>query len=268
MPAPAPSRKSGTIPVTIGMVTMTLDLFSSAEESATRRSSYVRIGDELHPVGMTSYDKVTGSNIEKSEIVKCVEASDGTLVEVSDEEMHLVMAEDGVSEFIGFLDNGTFRSEYVIEKKYQVRPTTKIANKTVKVSPFAKPFAVFLEGMRQTNSVGIVKYVSRGNPKYYALLPDGSFFSLLYDEEVREDRPLPIVDLTDEEKAMGVKLVQKFTVDSTPVLTDETSTKVAALVEAKAEAIAKGEAFALPVAAEPTESTGGDDFMAAMMASL
>jgi len=274
MPANAPSRSTGTVPVTIGLMTLHLALYSATEDSATRRSSFVEADDGngnkvLHPVGNKSYDKVNGADVEKSDIIKCCEASDGTLVPVSDEELQAFLSENGDCEFVGFLDRSQYEANYVPEKAYQVRPAKlKVAGKSQKgESPFAKPFALVLEALRTENKVGLVKFTQRGNAKYFALGPDGSFTSLLFDEEVREALPLPVVQFTADEKKLAAALVKKFSLKDAPVLTDESSAKIQEFVETKAKAIAEGTEVVLPTVNEPEVDTSAD-LMSLLSASL
>lgn len=281
MPANAPSRSSATVPVTIGLISLHLALYSATEDSATRRSSYVEVEvpdptdpkktvKQLHPVGNKNYDKINGADVEKSDIIKCCESSDGTLVPVSDEDLQAFVTENGTCDFVGFLDRDKYDANYVVEKKYQVRPAKlKIAGKSQKgESPFTKPFALILDAMRTENKVALVKFTQRGTPKYWALLPDGSFCSLLFDEEVRAELPLPVVEFSNDEKKLAGQLVKKMSLKDAPVLTDESSAKIQEFVEEKAKAMAEGKEFALPVVAEESVPDTSGDLMAMLSASL
>jgi non-homologous end joining protein Ku len=274
MPANAPSRKSFTITIPIGLVNLTLDGYSGTEESATRRSTYIKATDakgveSLHPVGMNSYDKVTGVNVSKSDCIKCVESADGTLVPVSDEEMQQFIADSGSCEFVGFITQAQYKKSYVEENLYQVRPTTKIGGKTVKGdSPYAKPFALFSEVMAKENAVGIVKFVQRGTVRFYGWHADGTLRSLRYDEEVRESKPMPTATFSDAELEMGTKLIAAKRLDEAPVLEDVTNTKIAEFVEAKAKAMADGTEIVLAAATEETVDAPNDDLMALLAGSL
>lgn len=274
MPANPPGRKSFTITIPIGMIMLTCDGYSGTEESATKRNTYIEATDDkgnktLHPVGMNSYDKVTGSNVNKSDCIKVIESADGTLVPVSDEEVQAFMAENGTTEFLGFISQDEYKANYVEENVYQIRPTGKIGGKTVKgESPYAKPFALFTDVMRSEGVVGIVKFVQRGNPRYYGWLPDGTLRSLRYDEEVREAKPMPVATFTDPEKDMAKKLVDAKRLTEVPVLEDTSANKIAEFVEAKAKAMAEGGEVVLPEVTEAETAAPSDDLMALLSASL
>lgn len=281
MPANAPSRSTGTVPLNIGLITIHLALYSGTEDSATRRSSYVEVEvpdtvdpkktvKVLHPVGVKNYDKVSGNDVEKSDIIKCAESSDGTLVPVTDDELQQFMSDNGNTEFVGFLDRDAYLASYVPEKRYQVRPAKlKVAGKSQKgESPFAKPYALILDAMRTENKVALVKFTQRGTPKFFALLPDGSFVSLLFDEEVRADLPLPVAEFSNDEKKLAAQLVKKMSLKDAPVLSDESSTKIQEFVEEKAKAMAEGREVVLPTVNEEEVPDTSGDLMAMLSASL
>jgi non-homologous end joining protein Ku len=269
MSAGAPSRASSSFTFTIGLVPISVDIFSGSEDSATKRSTYVRDGD-LHPVGMTQYDKITGKNVARGDTIKCIEAADGTIVDVSDEEIQqLLTAENGDAEFIGFLKRGDFLENYVTEKLYQVRPqrAPKVGKTRAAKSPYEKPFVLFMKAMARKHLVGLLKYTSRGTTRYYAIHPNGTMYSLLFDEEVREGRPMPEAEINPNELAMAEKLLDQFTLADAPVFNDETALTIHEFVQAKAKAMANGEQVALPeVKAQTAENV--DDLSALLAGSI
>lgn len=274
MPANAPSRKTGSLTFSIALVQLSLDLYSGTEESATRRSTFIQKANkddevELHPVGMTTYDKITGENVSKADVIKCMEASDGTLVPVSDEELQGFLAENGTTEFLGFIDREDYLANYVPEKRYQVRPAkVKVGSKTLKESPYTKPFAAILTTMRQNNKVGLLRYVSRGNARNYALQADGTLTSLYFDDEVREALPLPVVELNKDEQTMVSNLVKKLTLAELPVLEDQARERINEFVEQKAAALRTGKEFIVRASKDEVPQDTSQDFMAMLEASL
>lgn len=270
MSASAPSRASSSFTFTIGLVPISVDLFSGSEDSATSRHTYIRDRGELHPVGQTQYDKITGVNVQRADTIKCIEAADGTIVEISDEEIQgLLTAENGDAEFIGFIKRGVFLENYVTEKLYQVRPqrAPKVGKTRASKSPYDKPYALFIKAMARKHLVGLVKATARGTTRYYAMTPEGTMYSLLFSEEVREARPMPVVDLNDNELAMAEKLLDQFTLADAPEFSDETSLAIHEYVEAKAKAVANGEAVAMPVA-KTNEADVSDDLSALLAGSI
>lgn len=262
MPATAPSRSTLKLTLTIGMIPLALDVFAAVEESNISRSMYVKDGGVLHKVGMTTFDTVTGKNIERSDVVKCVETPEGDLVEVSDDELQALLAsENGTCSFLGFLPQDQF--DYSTEKPYQVRPQ-KV--KTVK-NPYEKPFVLIMEAMRETATVALLSFVNRGKTRYAAIDCDGHLVTLRFDEEVREERPMPTAVLSDQEKAMGVTFIDTFKIDETPVFHDDDSARLMQFAVDKAKTLAEGGVVTIPSVTDAAPAAG-DDLMALMAASL
>lgn len=266
MPTSAPSRSTQKLTLTIGMIPLALDIFSAVEESSVRRSQYVKHGGtELHKVGVTPYDTVTGVNVSNSDIVKCVELPTGDLVEIADEDMQAILAADnGSCTFIGFLDWTEFTANYSIEKPYQVR-AQKVKTRA---NPFEKPFALIMKALEESGTVALLSYVARGRTKYAAIDSTAMMYTLRFDEEVREQRPLPEVALTDQELAMGVMVINAFKLTDPPVFSDEDSAKVMAFAQQKHDTLAAGGEVLLPTETDAPAVDAGMDLMALMQASL
>lgn len=273
MTASPPSRSTYSFVVHAGLVPLALDMYSGQEDSrsAIKRSQFVQEKGELHPVGMTSYDKVDGVNVNKADIIKCVEADDGSLVEITDEEVQqLVTAENGDAELLGFIKRGVFLENYVTEKLYQVRPQRKLPGqkKAPAVSPYAKPFALFMRAMERKHMVALLKLTVRGTTRFFSLFPDGRMYSLLFDEEIREARPMPEVEVNPKELTMAENLLDALALQDVPAFEDETASKVYAFVQQKAAAQAKGETVALPEVKEQDTADVSDDLSALLAASM
>jgi len=262
MPAPAPGKATMKLTLTIGMIPLALDVFSAVEESNISRSMYVKDGGTLHKVGMTTYDTVTGKNVERSDVIKCVETPEGDLVEVSDDELQAMLAsENGTCSFLGFLPQDQF--DYSTEKPYQVRPQRA----KTKQNPYEKPFVLIMEAMRETSTVALLSFVSRGKTRYAAIDCDGHLATLRFDEEVRAERPMPTVTLTAQEKAMGVSFIDNFKVDEAPVFHDDDSERLMQFAVQKVKTLAEGGEVVIPTV-ESAAPAAGDDLMALMAASL
>lgn len=263
MPANAPSRSTLKITLTIGMINLPLDVFSAVEDSNVGRSMYFRNGADLHKVGMTSYDVITGQNVDKSDIIKCIETPEGELVEITDDELQgLLASENGTCTFLGFLPTSDF--DYSTEKPYQVRPQ-KVKTK---VNPYEKPFTLIMESMRETGTYALISFVNRGRTRYAGIDADGNMVTLRFDEEVREQRPMPNTALSDQELAMGKTFVDTFKItDGAPVFHDDDSSKIMQFAIEKAKTLAEGGVVDIPVAESSTPDAGGD-LMALLAASV
>jgi non-homologous end joining protein Ku len=298
MSANAPSRASNNFVLSIGLVSITLDIYSGTEDSAIKRSTYFRhtvtetveeeveggrltlvekpkLNDkgepitELHPVGQTTYDKITGENLNKSDTIKVIECSDGSLVELPDEEIQgLLTQSNGAAEFVGFIKRGTFLENYVTEKLYQVRASRHVGGKSVKVSPYDKPLALFFKVMASKHLVGLVKLTARGTTRFYGLFPDGRMYSVFFADEVREDRPMPTGEFNPKELDLASKLIEQFTLTDAPEFNDETADAVRAYAEDKAKKLANGEQVVTPTPKTDDESTGDFDLSALLAGSI
>ncbi|NBZ97025.1 MAG: hypothetical protein EBR40_11490, partial [Proteobacteria bacterium] len=61
--APAPTRASNSFSIAFGLLNIPVSVYTGTEETAVKRSEFVAINGEQHPVGRCSYDKVTGEVI-------------------------------------------------------------------------------------------------------------------------------------------------------------------------------------------------------------
>jgi non-homologous end joining protein Ku len=265
MPAPAPSRSTQKLTLTIGILPIHLDVFSATEESSVRRALYTRAADGLHKVGLNSYDTITHENVAQHEIVRCVETVEGDLVEITDEEIQsIVSAESGTCQFLGFLSRDQFEANYSTEKAYQVRPQRP----KTKVNPYEKPFDLIIKSLARRNAVALLSFVSRGRTRYAAITSDAMMYALHYDEEVREQRPLVSSDLAEAELAMGETLVDTFSLAEAPVFHDEDSERVMAFAVVKAKTLADGGEVKLPEAKAEAAAPADTDLMALLAASV
>jgi DNA end-binding protein Ku len=247
-----PTRATLTSSLVLGMVAIPIEIYAATEESSVRRSRYVRGTD--HPVGQKLYDKETGENVEMAQVMSCVTASDGSIVEITDDEISAAVAaaeefDPDTIKVLGFFPMLDLYTNFAItEKVYQARPArtkkgrTKVTNKAA-----AKAFTLLLQGMSEAGTVALVQFTMRGKPRYGALTPAGDFLALRYDEEIRTQLPMPEAPpISETERKMMGQLIANATIEL-PVLTDRVSAQVEAYADAKAAA---GDAFtvATPVA--------------------
>lgn len=261
MPSPAPTKSAVKLTLTIGLVSLVLDVFAGTEESAISRSLYTRVGGMLHKVGRKDYDTVTGDTVTADQLLKCIETPDGDLVEISDEEIQsMLIAEAGTCTFIGFIQASNF--DYATDKLYQVRPQ-RVATKK---NPHAKPFALILEAMRRTDTLGMLSYVTRGRTRYAAMGPDGSMATLLFDEEVRALRPMPEVEFSEQELSLATALVRGTMLPEPPALHDTDSARIMDYAVTKAKAEAAGETVEIQTHVQTVAPA--DDLLALLAASV
>lgn len=264
MAAKAPTRKTFSATIGWGMVSIPVGFFTATEESGISRSQFVRVGEEVHPVGNKRYDKVTGDEVAYGDIVKMLDTGEG-LVELSDSEMEQVLQPDnGVASIIEFRPVEEWESgRYVYTSMMQVRPDKVGTGKNKKVPASSnKAFALLLESMKSEGVFALVEIVTRGRSRFAAFTAEGRAYFLHYDEEVREELPLPEVELTDKELTMGRKLIKtaKSRKKNPPELANNDAEKVMKYATDKVKGKAEVPAEA---AAEPV-----DDLAAMLEASL
>jgi non-homologous end joining protein Ku len=269
MPAPSPKRASASMTLSWGMVAIPVQLFAGTETRGFTRSEYVKTvnGDgevSYNKVGRVSVIKDTGEPVDTEQVIKAVEVADG-IVEITDEEVEAAMgAENGTAQVICFLKQSVlFGGGYVLGDLKQLRPAKRKSGKQSIYDPAAtQSFALLVAAMRKTASFCVVKVVSRGRPTFYALLPNGDFYSLLFDEEVRERLPMPEVQIEREAVEMGVELITMGMRDTAPALHDEATARIVEYAEAKA----RGES--IPVASKQAEAAPTTDLMAQLEAAV
>lgn len=249
--APPPTRASASVVLSWGLISVPLKIYSGTQDSSISRSEYALINDEIVKVGRVYSIKETGEVIDGDQVFRGVEREDGTVVEVTNDEMKAMLPmENGTAQVVCFVrQSSLFAGKYVLGDLDQVRPGKGAA----------KPFALLMAAMRKTQSFAVIKLAVRNKAKYAALLPNGDMYTLKFDDDVRERLPLPEVDIQSAEVEMGVEIVKRGLSDERPELVNDEDRALRDLIAGK-EA---GE----PVAgAESTPQ--GDDLMAALQAQL
>lgn len=265
-----PVKSSTAVTLSFGFVHIPCSLYSTIEEPATpiRRHTYTKAGNAA---GKRDYDKETGENVEADQIIKKAEATDGTLVEVTDDEIIEAYERSGVTsgEILTFvplsaLTDGT----YIAEGFHQLRPA-KIKKKgtksTMVPSPAAnKAFATLMAGMESRGVFALIKLVQKVTsvPRYAAVLPDGRLLVLCFASQIRQPRPMPTELPSEAEVQMVGALIDTIGIE-TPVLLSEEGEGLRAYVDAKAAGSL--EKASDDVEAEPEPES---DLMAMLAASL
>jgi DNA end-binding protein Ku len=254
--APTPNRSTNSIVLSWGVINIPLSVYVSTESVSVARKEFV-IGTD-HPVGRAIIDKTLDATIDRADIVKRAEASNGTWVELDDDEIAAVTTERGLAQIVTFIPVKDL-DEYETEGLLQLRPR-RIKGKTVPGAD--KAFALLVCAMRSEKVAALVKVALRGPARYGIIDIDGYFRWVVTSECIRQPLDMPsAADLVSpDELALGrqfIKLVGK----SAPLLTDDTAATIQAYVDAKAAG-----APAVENAPEPTPS--GPDLINQLMASI
>ena len=205
---------------------------------------------------------VSGEEITAEDVVKGYDLGGGRYVEIDQAELDDLAPRDAMNEktiqIVDFVDLSEIDPLYY-EKGYYIAPD----------KGGARPYALLVAAMRETNKVAIAKVVMRGKEYLTAIRPLGNLLcmeTMLYADEVvdpAEIDGLPgEVEIAEKELNMAKMLVETSAGAFDPSqYRDEYREKVMALIEAKAE----GRTIEAPALAEPAKVV---DLMAALEASL
>jgi non-homologous end joining protein Ku len=225
--APAPTRATTSVVLTVGVVPIPLSLFTAVESTAVIRHEFFQ-GDSNVSVGRTPIRKDTGEVIEQADVVRMAQAVDGAWVALDDSEIEEASGSAGGCEVVTFVpvkDAG----HYLIDGLYQVRPK---ADKRGGAAA-AAAFTTLLAGMAARKVNALVRVKLRGTPRFGLLTVSGDLLLIATADSVREALPLPDVKPVKAEVAMMANLIDAIGV-STPTVVDDWSPRVQGYVNAKA----------------------------------
>ena len=227
--APAPTRATTSVVLTVGVVPIPLSLYTAVESTAVVRHEFLN-GNADISVGRAPIRKDTGELVHQSEVTRMAQADDGTWVVVDDSEIEQASGAPGGCEVVTFVpvkDAG----HYLTDGLYQVRPK---ADKRGGAAATAA-FATLLAGMRIRKVAALVKVKLRGTPRYGLLTIEGDLLLIATADSVREALPMPTIVAGKAEVAMMTSLIDAIGV-STPTVVDDASPRIRAYVNDKAAA--------------------------------
>lgn len=275
--ADAPKRSTFAFTVNLGMLPVKVRLFSPTEDNeAIKTHQYFEaevkddqgnITVEDHEVGIRPYDKVTGLNVDKADIVNKAKVGD-ELVALTPEEKALVTAGSAVDKgdvpVEGFVPLDQIGSRYHVKSSYQIRPALRQEKKKSVRDPQAeKAFVLFMEAMKAKGVGCLVRLGMRTTARYGIITPDGRMHMLYFDSEVREDFEWPEVEVSDAHVDAACGLIDGYGVD-TPDLVDESAAALEAYLKDKANG---GEIIEAPAVSE-SDDEPDLDFTALLEASI
>jgi DNA end-binding protein Ku len=258
-----PSRSTGSVILSCGLLQVALETYAGSDDGV--RVSRKKMTRDGHEVGMRAYDKITGQNLSDDDIILMAPSSIGQLVELTDEEQAAAttVGVDNTSELISFIPEDALGRTYLIQGVNQVRPMRLLMGKKKVDNPATiKAFALLRTVMAERKVAALFQYKTRGPVRYGAVTADGRLLTPGYAEELRPGLPLPDVELSGTERAMGEMLLDAIGIDL-PVLTDTASADIQRYVDAKAEG------QPLPTVAEvPSAVPEAADLLAVLQASI
>lgn len=269
-----PARASAKMTIQFGLVSLPVAIYTACDKLPVKgvsRSMYHPVGkgkaQTFNPVGKQDYDKVTGATLTSDDIVFLAAATDGTLVEITDDEVATVTGGDekGLAAIECLVPMSAIGTTYLVERVYQCGPQTTGSGKAKAPMPGVENGLALLVRALQEKDAAALFYVALNGPARPAcLLPSGHVAMLFSADAVRG--PAATIDTSkvkERELAMAIALLESIGEDL-PVLRDETGRKMAEYVDAKAKDPKKA---AVAPAAEP-EVAEVVDIAALLEASL
>ena len=230
-----PTRATASVTLAWGLVNIPLSVFSGTEgaTAAVARHEYTADGA---PVGRRPCDKETGRALSSDEVVKKAAATDGTLVELTDDEVAAITSGPrGTAEIEAFVPLASLADgTYVVEGWSQARAAKLKTRGRSQDNPAAcKAFELLRRTMAAEGVAALVKVAFRSAARYAAVLPDGRLALLAWARQVRPALAFPDVDVSDAELEMARRLLDTVGV-STPVLMDTAGEELQRYVDEKA----------------------------------
>lgn len=203
MPAPAPSRSSGSFSISFGLLNIPVSLYTGTEEVRVKRTQWTKDGEKVgNQTCVKTDDGGYGRPVERAEIVKKYDTGDG-VVEISDDEIDaLATTLPGVADILGVLPSGLlYDGTYLANGSvWQVRASKLGSGRAAKPNPGGqKAFALLLAALRAEGSFALIRFGKGGVVQHAALLHTGELVGLYTDAEVREQTFLPEIPLADDE---------------------------------------------------------------------
>lgn len=235
MPAPASKRVLWKGAISFGLVHIPIALHSATQNQSIdfdwldRRS--------MEPVGYKRINKITGKEIDRSDIVKGIEHEDGEYVVLEAEEIAAAYPRTTQTvEIEAFVPLDDIPFVY-LERPYYVAPINK----------GAKVYALLREVLNDSRLAGLAKVVIQTKQHLALLFACGPVLILnllRWGDEVRDWSALNLpgrnkkeLGLTDKEMEMARQLVSDMTVEWEPErYTDSFREQVMQLVQEKIEA--------------------------------
>jgi non-homologous end joining protein Ku len=265
MPAPAPSRSSGSFSISFGLLNIPVSLYTGTEEVRVKRTQWTKDGRKTgNQTCVKNDDGSYGEPVERHELVKRYDTGEG-LVEISDDEIDALSTTiPGVADILGVLPqahlhDGTYLANGSV---WQVRASKLGSGRAAKPNPGGqKAFSLLLAALRAERSFALIRFGKGGVVQHAALLHTGELIGLYTDAEVREQTFLPEVPLADDEISAARALL-KTAKSRTPIALE--NDLVGRVQEYALEKIA-GEDRPKIVAEAPTQ---GVDIMSLLRASV
>lgn len=265
--APAATRAyESSTTLACGLITIPISVFSgTVSEHGIKRNMFTPEG---HPVGLQPFDKDTGQPVARDLIVKKIATEYGH-VYVEDHEIEQLfnLAPKTIAIKAFQPERLFYDGTYVPKTPYFVEAAkVQIGKKKVANAAGEQALTLVLAAMKAEGAIAVVEFTTRGVPKPAVLLPDGTLWVVYHEDELREQRALPEIDLPEALVQQGVGLIKALWSEQPVDTTDVRSALIQGYANDKAEAgdFAKAEEPVL----ELVPAAASDDLMALLSASV
>lgn len=223
---------------------------------------------ESHPIGYGAVDKITNEPVSRDQVIKKVATEYGHVF-VDDHELEglfditpkSIVVKEFQPQSLFFQGHYVPRALYFIEASKTTQGKKKIENKAAQTS-----LALVLKAMKEENALAVVEFTVRGVPKPAILMPTGALWIVYHTNELREQRPLPEIELDEAVVAQGRMLLKTQWGDQPLDLTDRRTELIQQYADDKARAGDFGRSEEVEVA--PAQEAASTDLAALLAASV
>lgn len=254
------ARALGSVTISFGLIAIPVVMFSATESAASISFNLLHkgCGSRLKQQYICLKHETV---VERQDMVKGYEFAKDQYVQFTPEEIK-AFEEIGtrsieVSEFVSI---AAIDPVYFDEKSYYLTPDKS-----------AKPYALFVEALRQTERCAIGRWAARGNSHLVMLRPVGNLLTmqqLRFAHEVRpaEDFAVPVHDVKPAELNLAKQLIEQQSADTfdPTAYVDEVRGRIQAAIEEKAQ----GKEISLADTKTKTDSGQVIDMMEVLKASI
>ena len=267
---PPSTRTYEKITIQCGLLNVPCDVYTGMDDNGGISRKMFAGDNADHEVGYTLIDKVEQKEISRAEVVKKVstEYGYGGVEDAEIEQLFSIFPKTVA--IMSFHAMSEWANDVLApDKLYYLEPgriSRKVGGKTVKSTDPTSQMALglLLSAMQEEHVFALVEWTSRGTPKPAVLLPDARMWTVRFDNDLRQQRPVEIPELPQAAVGQARALIQAMQVEGLPELVDEYTAKIQAFADQKAAA---GD-FTKPVEVPSDKPVAVLDFLAALNASV
>ena len=236
MKAPAPDRSYDTVRITVGMIGIPVSVFTVTTDGPRTSASYSEAGN---PVGIRHYDKVTGQELTRDQIVSMVNTPSGPVyVDPAEVEAALDLPAKtiAIKQFypLSYANSGQFLAKAYRSLEPAMVKTKKGGRDSLSAQ---QQLSALLLAMDTRQVMAFGEFITRGRCYPVLIFPDGQMWELYYEDNIRAARESKLVDVPDDMLADALEMVDRLAGTDEPDLTDQRTAQTMAFATAKASGL-------------------------------